>query len=374
MNNKEELKALDDKLLADIQARADKATEAIQFSRKTHVEWADFFRKHPKCQYDLQYAEIGDLKHHESCIKSYDAVLKSLKDIPYLLTALSATRGQLREKTKDEIHALIEKYGDPHYKTNEFAIYDLIRIVQQLKEQLSEARGEGEKLEDLPIFGKLLNEQRVKCTGLTMHEVSRLTGVSVGYISKIEGGLTPRRKIALKLAKCVGLPEKQAIHCIINARGRTIADLQSHLTTAHETIKEMQLSESKCPNCGECRTETEINDHACYACNYSIEHYKDIQAQLTTAQEKVKALEEKITKWTATVSTALKNDNEIKGKQLVAAEQKIEELENIKKWWELRMRENGLCTNCGGPIERCKKANIACCLECTHNHTKGIKK
>ena len=36
----------------------------------------------------------------------------------------------LTGKTKDEIQALIEKYGDPQYKTNEFALYDVITIAQ----------------------------------------------------------------------------------------------------------------------------------------------------------------------------------------------------------------------------------------------------
>lgn len=49
-----------------------------------------------------------------------------------LLDTLDSAEKMLKNRTKDEIHGLIEKYGDPQYKTNEFAIYDLIAVVQQL--------------------------------------------------------------------------------------------------------------------------------------------------------------------------------------------------------------------------------------------------
>ena len=39
--------------------------------------------------------------------------------------------------SKDEIKALIEKYGDPQYKTNEYSLYDLIAVAQQLTAQLA---------------------------------------------------------------------------------------------------------------------------------------------------------------------------------------------------------------------------------------------
>ena len=44
----------------------------------------------------------------------------------------------VREKTQAEIQVLIEKYGDPQYKTNEFALYDVIGFAQQLRCQLSD--------------------------------------------------------------------------------------------------------------------------------------------------------------------------------------------------------------------------------------------
>ena len=50
-----------------------------------------------------------------------------------LCADLVATKGALKDRTKEEIHALIEKYGDPRYKTNEFALYDVISAAQQLQ-------------------------------------------------------------------------------------------------------------------------------------------------------------------------------------------------------------------------------------------------
>jgi len=46
---------------------------------------------------------------------------------------LASAQGALKERTKDEIHALIEKYGDPQYKTSEFALYDVISVAQQFQ-------------------------------------------------------------------------------------------------------------------------------------------------------------------------------------------------------------------------------------------------
>ena len=45
-------------------------------------------------------------------------------EIKRLKADLATTEGALKDRTKDEIHALIEKYGDPQYKTSEFALYD----------------------------------------------------------------------------------------------------------------------------------------------------------------------------------------------------------------------------------------------------------
>ena len=45
-------------------------------------------------------------------------------------------QAQLKDRTKDEIKALIEKYGDPQYKTSEFALYDVIGVAQQLQAEV----------------------------------------------------------------------------------------------------------------------------------------------------------------------------------------------------------------------------------------------
>ncbi len=58
-----------------------KAIRIIKESRRTHIEWADFFRKNPKCQYELQYAEIGNLKHHEECIERYNEAIKEIEKL-----------------------------------------------------------------------------------------------------------------------------------------------------------------------------------------------------------------------------------------------------------------------------------------------------
>ena len=53
--------------------------------------------------------------------------------------AMNDMEGILRKRTKDEIYALIEKYGDPQYKTSEFALYDVISVAQQLQAELAQA-------------------------------------------------------------------------------------------------------------------------------------------------------------------------------------------------------------------------------------------
>ena len=51
-----------------------------------------------------------------------------------------ATNHFKAERTKDEIKALIEKYGDPQYKTSELALYDVIGIAQQLQGEIEGLR------------------------------------------------------------------------------------------------------------------------------------------------------------------------------------------------------------------------------------------
>ncbi len=60
------------------------------------------------------------------------------KYVQFLQAQVEQLETTLKTKTKDEIHALIEKYGDPQYKTNEFALYDVISIAQQLRMKVIE--------------------------------------------------------------------------------------------------------------------------------------------------------------------------------------------------------------------------------------------
>ncbi len=54
----------------------------------------------------------------------------------------------LEERAKDEIHALIEKYGNPQYKTSEFALYDLISVAQHLEAENKRLKKRNERLAD----------------------------------------------------------------------------------------------------------------------------------------------------------------------------------------------------------------------------------
>ena len=64
----------------------------------------------------------------------------------------------LKERTKDEIHALIEKYGDPRYKTNEFALYDVISVAQQLHTTNLKLSTRCEVIAQMPCISELLGE------------------------------------------------------------------------------------------------------------------------------------------------------------------------------------------------------------------------
>ena len=66
-----------------------------------------------------------------------DDIVSSCSNCTQLRTDLAVANKLLRNRTKDEINALIEKYGDPQYKTSEFALYDVILIAQQLQTQLT---------------------------------------------------------------------------------------------------------------------------------------------------------------------------------------------------------------------------------------------
>ena len=51
-------------------------------------------------------------------------------------------KAALEDRTKEEIRALIEKYGDPQYKTSEFALYDVISVVQQLTAEVERLKAD----------------------------------------------------------------------------------------------------------------------------------------------------------------------------------------------------------------------------------------
>ncbi len=70
------------------------------------------------------------------CVCSSELVLKQKSRIADLQQRLDAAEKLLKEKTKEEVNALIEKYGDPQYKTNEFALYDVIGVCQQYRMEL----------------------------------------------------------------------------------------------------------------------------------------------------------------------------------------------------------------------------------------------
>ena len=65
--------------------------------------------------------------------------LESHRGYMALVSRAKQFQAQLKDRTKDEIKALIEKYGDPQYKTSEFALYDVIGTAQQLHAQVKAA-------------------------------------------------------------------------------------------------------------------------------------------------------------------------------------------------------------------------------------------
>lgn len=88
-------------------------------------------------------------------------------DVAKLTEELAAAEKALKGRTKDEIHALIEKYGDPQYKTSVFALYDLIVIVQ--------------------LFQAELNTEIAKCTSLE-NALELITDLNCNNCPLIENG------------------------------------------------------------------------------------------------------------------------------------------------------------------------------------------
>jgi hypothetical protein len=63
----------------------ERAIATIEFSRRTHVEWADYLEANPEAAREPQPQEdiAGSVKHHRDCIEGYDhvlAVLRSFKE------------------------------------------------------------------------------------------------------------------------------------------------------------------------------------------------------------------------------------------------------------------------------------------------------
>jgi len=71
------------------------------------------------------------------------------------ITELKAT---LKERTKEEVQALVEKYGDPQYKTSELALYDVISVAQQLKAENKKLRQVLKDSRDVLILCTLIDK------------------------------------------------------------------------------------------------------------------------------------------------------------------------------------------------------------------------
>lgn len=52
--------------------------EFAKLSRETHVKWAEYLRAYPA--YPTE--DVGNVEHHEWCIKNYDAVIERLAQVP----------------------------------------------------------------------------------------------------------------------------------------------------------------------------------------------------------------------------------------------------------------------------------------------------
>lgn len=64
-------------------ARKNKRQKAIKLirkvilgSKKTHLLWLDFFKKHPDLEAQYRYA--GDINHHNKYVERYNKVLQAL--------------------------------------------------------------------------------------------------------------------------------------------------------------------------------------------------------------------------------------------------------------------------------------------------------
>lgn len=93
---------------------------------------------------------------------------------------ITRLEGVLKERTRDEIHALIEKYGNPQYKTSEFALYDVISAAQQLRTALAEKEKWIETIE-AKVKRQVIKIEQLR-TALTTKDkiLKQITEVAIG--------------------------------------------------------------------------------------------------------------------------------------------------------------------------------------------------
>lgn len=64
-----------------------------------------------------------------------------IEEIRRLEAEVTELKKIVKDRTKDEIRTLIEKYGDPQFKTSEFALYDVISVACQLYAEIKQLKG-----------------------------------------------------------------------------------------------------------------------------------------------------------------------------------------------------------------------------------------
>ena len=55
------------------------AIELIEISRKTHIQWIEWYEKYP--EHADAYPVAGDMQHHIDCIARYDKVIAYLEQV-----------------------------------------------------------------------------------------------------------------------------------------------------------------------------------------------------------------------------------------------------------------------------------------------------
>jgi len=52
-----------------------KAIEILEIHRRIHKDWSEFLKKHP----EFVTTYIGDVVHHERCVKDYESIISLLE-------------------------------------------------------------------------------------------------------------------------------------------------------------------------------------------------------------------------------------------------------------------------------------------------------